>query len=195
MKEPKSAAEKEGNLVIKTSVNEVTEMAPYAYQMREGKAVEVPCKYRLEGQTLSYEFPEAYDKNLELVIYSSSVFSSFTGSSLDNWGFTATYDDSGNLYGGGIAFDGWGSYPTTTGAFDVTQNGNFYVAITKFSPTGNTLIYSTYIGGNNERSASQYDSGSKWRFAYYGAYQFCQFPYFLNRILIGLRMGIMIFMF
>lgn len=57
-----------GKLVIKTSVNEVIEEAPYAYQMKRGKKREVKCNFRLEGNILSFEFPRGYDKSKELII-------------------------------------------------------------------------------------------------------------------------------
>jgi hypothetical protein len=39
------------------------------------------------------------------VIDPTVVFSSYSGSTADNWGYTATYDSHGNLYGGGeVAF-------------------------------------------------------------------------------------------
>ena len=39
-----------------------------------------------------------------LVIDPVLVFSSYSGSTSDNWGFTATYDNLGHAYGGGAQF-------------------------------------------------------------------------------------------
>ncbi len=61
-----------------------------------------------------------YAQGKTLVIDPTLVFSSFSGSLADNWGYTATYDAQGNLYGGGIVFDA--GYPTTAGAIDPTYN-------------------------------------------------------------------------
>ena len=78
------------------------------------------------------------------------VFSSYTGSLADNWGYTATYDRAGNLYGGGITF-GVG-YPTTEGAyqidFDSAATNTTDVSITKFDSSGSFIHYSTYLGGS-----------------------------------------------
>lgn len=146
-----------GNLSIKTSVGTLQELKPYAYQYINDEKVEVPCKYKLNGNVVTYYFPQGYDNNYTLVIDPTVVFSTYTGSSADNWGFTATYDNVGNFYaGGGTQGNG---YPTSLGAYSsaydtgATCGGeNAFkpdVTITKFNAAGNAIIYSTYLGGNN----------------------------------------------
>lgn len=41
------------------------------------------------------------------------------------------------------------SYPTTSGAYDVTHNGQEDVVVTKFAEDGQSLIFSTFIGGSS----------------------------------------------
>lgn len=142
-----------GNLLLQTSVGQITEMAPYAYQYIDGVLREVPCHYRLDGAEVRFEFPEGYDKRQNLIIDPTIVFATLTGSTADNWGFSATYDHAGNLYAGGIS-NGLG-YPVTTGAFQTTFGGGTPgssmpcdITISKFNPSGTGLVYSTYIGGN-----------------------------------------------
>lgn len=141
---------KNGHLIIETSVTEIVEQSPIAYQYIDGKKIDVPCRFHLQKNVLSYEFPKGYDQSVELVIDPLLIFSSFTGSSADNFGFTATYDDAENTYVGGIVFS-TGAYPTTSGAFQTAFNGSVAgstdIGISKFNPDGNNLIYSTYIGG------------------------------------------------
>lgn len=137
-----------GILVLNTPVGEVVEQKPYAYQLINGKKVEVMCEYKIVDGVLGFSFPKGYNKNYQLTIDPTLIFSSYTGSTADNWGFTATYDNGGNLYSGGIALAT--GYPTTTGAFDVSFNaGSMDIAISKFNATGTSLVYSTYVGGNN----------------------------------------------
>lgn len=142
------------NLVIKTSVGENTEMAPYAYQFIEDEKVEVPCRYVLkDGQKVSFDFPKGYNRKHTLYIDPVLVFSTLTGSTADNWGFTATYDSVGNFYSGGIA--NAAGYPLTAGPFQGTYGGGGFggggfacdAVISKFNAAGNALIYSTYLGG------------------------------------------------
>src|SRR3712207_6966265 len=48
------------------------------------------------------------------------IFSTFTGSSADNWGYTATYGPDGSFYAGGIVFAS--GFPTSPGAFSTSYN-------------------------------------------------------------------------
>lgn len=142
-----------GNLLIRTSVGTITEMAPFAYQFIDGVMREVPCQYVLDGKEIQFRFPKGYEAAENLIIDPVVTFATLTGSVADNWGFTATYDHQGNFYAGGIV-NGTG-YPTTLGAFQDTFAGGTAgtsmpcdVSISKFNAAGNSLIYSTYLGGN-----------------------------------------------
>ena len=141
---------KNGHLVIQTSVTQIVEQAPLAYQLINGEKKEVPCKFKLKNGVLTYKFPKGYDESKELIIDPVLIFSSFTGSSSDNFGFTATYDNSENTYVGGIVFS-VGTYPTTAGAYQTAFNGSAAgstdMGISKFNSAGSALLYSTYIGG------------------------------------------------
>lgn len=140
-----------GNLIITTNVNKVTETKPVAYQMINRKKKMVDCQFSLNDNTVSYVFPKGYDKNYDLVIDPILIFGSSSGSTADNFGMTATYDSQGHLFTGGTAFNI--GYPTTLGAFQTSANanGSTYgvtdVVITKYLPNGTNLVYSTYIGG------------------------------------------------
>lgn len=135
-----------GNLHIGTSVGEIIEKAPVAYQIINGKRKTVKCEFVLENNILSFHFPKGYNKKHELIIDPVLVFSTYTGSSADNFGCTATYDDAGNMYVGGTVFSA--GYPTTLGAYQVSYGGINDMGITKFNPNGTGLMYSTYLGGN-----------------------------------------------
>ncbi len=137
----------DGNLHVLTAVHRVIEQKPYCYQMIEGQLVEVPSRFILKQNTLSFDFPQGYNKSYDLIIDPVLVFSTFSGSFADNWGVTATYDSKSNLYLGGTVFGG--GFPTTIGAFDVTFSGQIDVGITKFNPTGTTALYSCYVGGSS----------------------------------------------
>ncbi len=139
---------KDGALIIKNTVSDVTELKPYAYQKRKGQLVAIPCDFIVNGNIVGFNFPEGYNKNLELIIDPTLVFGSYSGSTVDNWGYTATYNFDGSLFGGGIVF-GTG-YPITAGAYTTSfQGGTVDIGISKFTPDGTALEYSTYLGGNS----------------------------------------------
>ncbi len=136
---------KDGFLVTTTTVNTVTETPPYCYQAVSNAPQEVRSQYVLRGNVLSFAFPAGYRRDLPLVIDPYLVFSTYSGSFTDNWGFTATYDEAGNLYSGGIEFGT--RFPVSTGAFQVTFSGQIDVSVLKYNPEGSKLLYATYLGG------------------------------------------------
>lgn len=138
---------KKGQLYVHTTVGDVIEQLPYAYQYINNQRVPVKVSYKLNGTRLGFKVSGEYNRAYPLVIDPVYVFSTVSGSRSDNWGFTATYDDAGNFYGGGIVFGG--SYPVTTGAVQSAfGGGKFDIAISKFNPNGTRLIYATFIGGS-----------------------------------------------
>ncbi len=139
-----------GHLVMATSAGEIIEHKPLAYQYINGIQQSVECLFRLaENGEVSFAFPQGYRTDLPLVIDPELIFSTYSGSIADNWGFTATYDSAGNVFAGGIVFNDLKEFPVTPGAFqDAYQGGNSDVSILKYSPDGKTLLYATYLGGD-----------------------------------------------
>ena len=139
---------KNNQLFVKTSVGDVKELAPYSFQFDKvnGKTA-INCKYEIiDGNTVRFKI-KSYARDVPLIIDPTVIFSSFSGSRTDNWGFTATPGPDGSLFGGGIV-DGNG-YPVTAGAQQATPGGAHWdIGLTRFSPTGTSRMYSTYLGGN-----------------------------------------------
>ncbi|MEO8067685.1 MAG: gliding motility-associated C-terminal domain-containing protein [Flavobacteriales bacterium] len=148
---------KNEELLITTSAGTVVEEKPVAFKkvklIHPGECglnktpVEIDfgldCAYRLRGNVMSFRVEP---NPSGLIIDPSITFGSYSGSTADNFGFTATYDSDGHLYGGGIVF-GVG-YPTTLGVLDASFNGNTIdVGISKWLPDGTNLVWSTYLGG------------------------------------------------
>ena len=145
-------------LVIKTSVGDVKESDPYTYQYENNQRKQVSAKYVLIGKEVRFDVKN-YNRNEVLIIDPTLIFSSFSGSTGDNWGFTATYGPDGSFYGGGISLKS--GYPVTPGAFQtVWAGGNSGVnatdiSISKLSADGTSRIYATYLGGSgNEQPHS-----------------------------------------
>jgi hypothetical protein len=80
---------------------------------------------------------------------SALIYSTFIGGTLADQANAIAVDKDGNAY-----ITGWTSslnYDITQGAYQTTNGGtnnSSDVFVTKINPTGNGLVYSTYIGGN-----------------------------------------------
>lgn len=153
---------KEGALQIHTSVSVITEKEPFTYQAGVDKRLSIPCSYVVTGNLVTFKTGKDYDRSRALVIDPTLVFSTFSGSTVSNWGYTATFDGQGNAYGGGIVFGN--GFPVTTGAFQRSFNGGnsatgegsgFDMVLMKLNPTGTQRIFGTYLGGSgNEQPHS-----------------------------------------
>lgn len=151
-----------GKLRVQTSVNGWEEQEPYAYQIVNGQKIQIPCAFVLDGQTVSFALG-TYQKNIPLVIDPVVVFSTYSGSSVDNFGHSATFDKAGHLYAAGIARNPTsfpnGTYPVTPGAFQQIWGGGVGswpqtgfpcdMSISKYSSDGSILLFATYLGGNH----------------------------------------------
>jgi gliding motility-associated-like protein len=149
----KSEINPEGALIVHTSIGTFLESAPVGWGWKDGERVDFGMWYSQEYGVFRFK-TEAIARTLDsLVLDPQLIFTSFSGSLTDNWGFSATYDDQGRLYGAGVAFAT--GYVASTGAFQTTYNDppginlgyNPDVTITVFEPQGNTMLYATYLGG------------------------------------------------
>ncbi len=77
---------------------------------------------------------------------SGLMFSTYLGGSGFDFGYGIAVDSSGNTYATGVAMEG---LPTTTQTFQLNFNGHFEAFITKLSPSGTQILYSTYLGGRD----------------------------------------------
>ncbi|MBL0357139.1 MAG: PKD domain-containing protein [Chitinophagaceae bacterium] len=153
---------KNKELIIGTSVGDVKELYPYTYQVAKEGRQTLECRYVIDEKTNTVKFKvKDYDPNATLVIDPTLIFCSFTGSTRDNWGYTATPGPDGSLFAGGIAFGS--GFPVSTGAFQTIFNGGteddangpYDISIIKLSPNGTSRIYATYLGGSgNEQPHS-----------------------------------------
>src|SRR5450631_1229420 len=73
------------------------------------------------------------------------VYSTFLGGGNDE-GFGIAVDSSGNAYVTGDT--SFASFPTTASAFQSANGGDRDAFLSKLDPSGSTLLYSSYLGGN-----------------------------------------------
>ncbi|MFZ9956754.1 MAG: gliding motility-associated C-terminal domain-containing protein [Flavobacteriales bacterium] len=136
-----------GEIIMASSIGNFIQEAPYTYQRSEdGNKISVDCSYSCLEKNQYHFNSKNYNDNLPLVIDPVIVFASFSGSIADNRGFSATYDNAGFLYIGGIAYGS--GYITTSGAYKINYNGGIDdIVISKYSADGSSFIYSTHLGG------------------------------------------------
>lgn len=151
---------KNEELLIQTSVGELKELYPYTYQLHKNERQVLNCKYQLSNKQVRFKVSN-YSPDATIVIDPTLIFSTFTGSAADNWGYTATPGPDGTMFAAGIAFDF--GYKTSPGAYrenfiggvDEDGNGPYDIAIIKLSSNGADRLYGTYLGGNgNEQPHS-----------------------------------------
>ena len=157
--------DKKGNLVVATDLGNIIEQKPYAYQVVNGKIVEIFCEFELTNGEVKFKLGK-YDPTAILVIDPVLIFATYSGSVTDNFGMTATYGFDGTAYSGGTIYGH--SYPTPdNSAFDV--NSNFTVAnngnglgygitdvfISKYSADGTTMLWTTFLGGGNDQQGTE----------------------------------------
>jgi gliding motility-associated-like protein len=135
-------------LYVSTIFGDIVEQAPIAWQDSEEGRISVNVSFVKHADgSIGFILGE-YNHNLPLTIDPDLVFATYSGSVDDNWGFTATYDNLGNAYSGGIVFGA--NFQTTEGVFQESWGGGqIDIGILKYSPDGANALYITYIGGNS----------------------------------------------
>jgi len=141
---------KNGELQIRTADGTLEQQAPVIYQDIDGVRKPVAGGFRLirnEGQLpdVAFDVPE-YDTHHALVIDPVLLmFSTYLGGSLDDIGERIALDANGNIViagntdnNGTVGFPGSGITGTTFHAADIF--------VTKLSPDGSEVLFSTYFG-------------------------------------------------
>jgi hypothetical protein len=134
-----------GNLVIATSLGDITELRPSAFQTgADGSKEPVSAGFVLNGTTLGFSVGQ-YDTSRPLQIDPVVVFSrTLGGSSTES--VADMHEDATGRYITGVTTSS--NFPVTTGAYKTTIGGyDWYAA--KFDLANNTLLWATYIGGTN----------------------------------------------
>ncbi len=78
---------------------------------------------------------------------SALIYATYLGGSSSDYPHSM-FDYNNNLYVLGSSESS--DFPVTTGAYDVTHNGQSDIVVTVLNPTGSALLGSTYVGGSND---------------------------------------------
>ena len=145
---PVPALDKNGDLVA----GDARLHKPVIYQMADtGKRV-IDGGYRLQDGRRAGFIVGEYDKSQELIIDPVLSYSTYLGGSNQDLGGGIAVDSSGSAYVTGEAISP--DFPTTPGAYQTADKGLGDIFVTKFSPAGNSLVYSTYLGGTGQEHSS-----------------------------------------
>jgi uncharacterized repeat protein (TIGR03803 family) len=153
-----------GDLVVATDGGEVTFHTPVVYQpaaYHEPRTTNkdlVEGKYVVTDNHITFEVAN-YDKRKPLVIDPALAYSTYLGGSDYDVGGAIAVDASGNAYIAGTTPSS--DFPTTAGASQTKYGGGGSgccgagdAFVTKLSPGGSALVYSTYLGGTENDNAS-----------------------------------------
>lgn len=153
--------EDNGDLVITTELGDVIEKKPYAYQIVNGKIIEVDCEFVLNAERVEFELGD-YSEFAPLIIDPVLVFATYSGSVTDNFGMTATYGYDATAYSAGTIYGN--AYPTpdplawnTTSNITVANVGTVTTDafISKYSADGTTMIWTTFVGGGDDTHGTE----------------------------------------
>jgi hypothetical protein len=142
---------KQGNLVVRTSIGETVHKDLVAYQVVNGKKNIVPCSFaldKLDATKISFKLGN-YDKANVLII-DPLIWSSFLGGGAGESINDIAVDASGNTVVVGSTDSS--NFPTTVGAYKRTftfwKEGSKAI-ISRIAPNGSTLLFSTFLGAEN----------------------------------------------
>ena len=152
-----------GNLVLDAGNGRVLLHRPLVYQTADsrkktGRAY-VDARYVMRGANRVGFEVGAHDARKALIIDPILSYSTYLGGDQDDLGNAITVDGSGSVYvtGGTTSTN----FPVTSGVVQGTYGGadggyqsvNGDIFVTKLSPDGSSLVWSTYIGGSGDDNA------------------------------------------
>ena len=140
----------DGRLVITTEFGRIIEQQPVVYQPVPAGRVPVRSRFVMRSdRSFGFEFPDGYDSSLPLVIDPVIEYSTLLGGAGNDYCRDIATDPDGNVYAVG--------YVTSTdfpleNPYDSIYSGGapagYDMFVCKVSPFGDSLLYSTYLGGS-----------------------------------------------
>lgn len=140
-----------GNILLHLVRGVIRLTKPDVYQVLNGIRHTVNSRFVLLGENSIGIRLDHYDKNSTLVIDPTLSFATLIPVNNNTQPQSIALDSQGNIFIGGTTFAS--DYPTKN-AFQSSNGGYTDAFITKLNPTGESIVYSTYLGG------SGFDGGS-----------------------------------
>ncbi len=176
----------DGNLVLDTGEDQLIHKRPIVYQEINGDKISIQGEYLIVDNydvhgctsvaiaqaqgcaqveqrrsscrgcaraTVGFEIG-TYDPSFPLIIDPVLDYSTYLGADLNDRGLSIAVDDSGNSYIAGTTYSI--SYPTNN-PYQASLIGTQDAFVTKLNSSGDTILYSTYLGGSGDESIDDYD--------------------------------------
>ncbi|PZR96591.1 MAG: hypothetical protein DLM69_10645, partial [Candidatus Chloroheliales bacterium] len=134
-------------LVLHTRAGDLRQRVPHIYQEGRDGRVDINGGYQLLADGSIGFTLAAYDPKLPLTIDPTLDYSSYLGGGGGDAGDGVAVDNTGFIYLAGST--GSIDFPTAGNPFQPHNAGRSDVFISKLSPDGSQLVYSTYLGGSN----------------------------------------------
>jgi hypothetical protein len=144
----------QGALTIETPLGRFQESAPVAWQDTPAGRARVSARFDLLATPDDLDIVEygftlgSYDPARPLIIDPTIAFAGFVGGNGSDEVDGVAVDGSGAAYATGIVLSSAASFEPTAGALDTTLNGSQDAFVVKVNPTGDTVVYKTYLGGD-----------------------------------------------
>jgi hypothetical protein len=149
----KISTDADGNLVLASKAGNVLLHKPVAYQEKNNTREPVDASFVVEASNKIGFTLGSYDRSRELVIDPSVTYATYLGGTLedDAYAIAVAKDGSGSVFVTGQTAST--NFPTKNGKYTSNQGG-IDAFVSKISADGQTLEYSTYLGGNGTDSGN-----------------------------------------
>ncbi len=152
------AVDSDGALIISTDWGQIKELSPVVYHEVGGSRRTVESEYLIhDDHTFGFRLGVGYDTKLPVVIDPVVVYSTFLGGQNAETGRDIAVDASGAVFVTGETFSA--DFPTLD-SYQEYQASYMNAFVTKVSSAGNSLVYSTYLGGSGSDAGYALTVGS-----------------------------------
>lgn len=140
-----------GDLVLSMGTGTIRHHAPQVYQEVSGARKMIAGKYvKRANERVGFEVAK-YDRTLPLVIDPSFVYSTYFGGNANDSANAIAVDSSGNAYVTGQTSST--NFPLAH-QVQTAYGGNQDAFVTKLNASGTAIVYSTYLGGSGQDTAT-----------------------------------------
>ncbi len=137
--------DQQGSLLVKTGAGILTNVEPFAYQVKNGQKNQIEASYTIRDRVVSFRIGD-YDPALPLIIDPILNYSALIGGDGATTVKDVLTDEEGYIYITGTTIASPNTFPIKN-AYQSQKGGNMDAYLAKLDPDGMEIIYCTYLGG------------------------------------------------